>query len=118
MWADLHPNQKPASEWVADSGRAKMHKDVAVTSDCYVVPAVVFAHDKRMKDTWCLATSRADSPDKSPPCAGGCALKGAWGRFSFFRLWAMHDRLVMRSRPVGIIASRKHLGIRSSIPAT
>jgi hypothetical protein len=58
--ADQWGNQKPASEWVAASGRAKMHKDMAVTGDCYVVPAVVFAHDKRMKDTWCLATSRAD----------------------------------------------------------
>lgn len=57
---DQWGNRKLASEWIATSGRAKMHKNMAVTSDCYVVPAVVFAHDKRMKDAWCLATSRAD----------------------------------------------------------
>ena len=33
---------------------------MAVTADCYVVPAVVVVHDKRMKDAWCLATSRSD----------------------------------------------------------
>jgi hypothetical protein len=52
--------QKPAAEWVAKSGRASMHKQMAVTNDCYVVPAVVLAHDKRMKESWCLATSRSD----------------------------------------------------------
>lgn len=58
--ADQWGTQKPASEWVASTGRAKMHKDMAVTNDCYVVPAAVFVHDKRMQDSWCLATSRAD----------------------------------------------------------
>jgi hypothetical protein len=33
---------------------------MAVTGDFYIVPAVVVVHDKRMKDPWCLATSRAD----------------------------------------------------------
>ena len=37
-----------------------MWKDVAVTADCYVLPAVVLVHDRKMKDAWCLATSRAD----------------------------------------------------------
>lgn len=57
---DQWGTSKPASEWLNETGRAKMHKDMAVTADCYVVPAVVLVHDKRMKDAWCLATSRKD----------------------------------------------------------
>jgi hypothetical protein len=57
---DQWGNSKPASEWLAANGRAKMHKDMAVTTDCYIVPAVVLVHDKRMNDAWCLATSRKD----------------------------------------------------------
>lgn len=52
--------QKPASDWLPKSGRARMHKQMGVTEDCYIVPAVVVAHDKRMKEPWCLATSRSD----------------------------------------------------------
>jgi len=59
---DQYGEAKPAAQWVAPSGRAKLHKDMGVTSDCYVVPGLVFAHDKRMKEAWCLATSRADLP--------------------------------------------------------
>lgn len=58
--ADQWGTQKPGSEWVPKSGRATMHRDMAVTADAYVVPAVVVAHDKRMKEAWCLATSRSD----------------------------------------------------------
>lgn len=57
---DQWGNSKPASEWLSKTGRAKMHKGMAVTADCYIVPAVVLVHDKRMKDAWCLATSRKD----------------------------------------------------------
>jgi len=57
---DQWGTQKPASEWLAKSGRATMLKDMAVTADCYVVPAVVLVHDKKMKGAWCLATSRSD----------------------------------------------------------
>ncbi|XXT15470.1 transposase [Sorangium sp. So ce429] len=35
-------------------------KDVRVTQDEAAISAVVLAHDKRMKEPWCLATSRAD----------------------------------------------------------
>jgi len=49
-----------ASEWLSKTGRAKMLKGARVTDDKTEVPAVVLVHDKRMKDTWCLATSRAD----------------------------------------------------------
>lgn len=61
---DQWGTQKPASEWLAKSGRATMLKDMAVTADCYVVPAVVLVHDKKMKGAWCIATSRSD---KSSP---------------------------------------------------
>jgi hypothetical protein len=53
-------NTKPGTEWLAKTGKAKMLKDARVTDDKTEVPAIVFAHDKRMKDAWCLATSRAD----------------------------------------------------------
>ena len=57
---DQWGNQKPASDWLPKSGRATKLSDVAVTADCYVVPAVVLVHDKKMKDAWCIATSRRD----------------------------------------------------------
>lgn len=56
QWGD----RKLASQWLPKSGRATMLKDMAVTADCYVVPAVVLVHDKKMKDAWCIATSRSD----------------------------------------------------------
>jgi hypothetical protein len=61
---DQWGNQKPAAQWVAKSGRATLLKAMAVTTDCYVLPAVVLVHDKKMKDAWCLATDR---DDKSAP---------------------------------------------------
>lgn len=60
LLTDRRGNQMPAGQWLAKTGRAKMLKEAAVTDDCYVVPAVVLTHDKRMKEAWCLATSRAD----------------------------------------------------------
>ena len=49
-----------AVHWLHRSGRARMLKEVAVTADCYIPAAVVLVHDRRMKDAWCLATSRDD----------------------------------------------------------
>jgi hypothetical protein len=60
LLTDEWGNRAPAAEWLSKTGRAKKYKNLAVTDDCYVVPAVVLAHDKRMKDAWCLATSRVD----------------------------------------------------------
>jgi hypothetical protein len=57
---DAHGETRPATEWLAASGRAKMLKGARVTDDKTEVPAVVLVHDKRMKDAWCLATSRAE----------------------------------------------------------
>jgi hypothetical protein len=51
---------KTAAQWLDKTGRAKMLKGVGVTDDNSPVPAVVLVHDKRMKDAWCLATSRVD----------------------------------------------------------
>lgn len=53
-------DQRPASKWLHETGRARLLKDMAVTADCYVLPAVVVVHDKRMKEPWCLATNRSD----------------------------------------------------------
>lgn len=50
----------PASEWLNKTGKAKMLKGARVTDDKTEIPAVVLVHDKRMKDAWCLATSRAE----------------------------------------------------------
>lgn len=57
---DAQGKTLPATEWLATTGRAKMLKGARVTEDKTEVPAVVLVHDKRMKDAWCLATSRAD----------------------------------------------------------
>ena len=54
------PTTARPTEWIAKSGKAKMIKGARVTDDKTEVPAVVLVHDKRMKDAWCLATSRAD----------------------------------------------------------
>ncbi len=50
----------PAIDWLPLSGRATLVKNARVTMDQFEVPAVVLVHDKRMKDPWCLATSRSD----------------------------------------------------------
>ena len=51
---------RPARDWVTPSGRAKIMRDVTVTTSGAPVPAVALAHMKKMKDPWCLATSRTD----------------------------------------------------------
>jgi len=51
---------KTAAQWLDKTGRATMLKGVGVTEDKSPVPAVVLVHDKRMKEAWCLATSRTD----------------------------------------------------------
>ena len=51
---------KPARDWVAKSGRARMLKGAMVTADKTKVPAVVLTHDRNMVDAWCIASSRKD----------------------------------------------------------
>jgi hypothetical protein len=58
--ADQFGDQRPAIDWLYKTGRARLLKDMAVTGDFYILPAVVVVHDKRMKDPWCLASSRAE----------------------------------------------------------
>ena len=50
----------PARKWLSPTGRAKMIRGVTVTADKAEVGAVVCVHDKKMKEAWCLATSRTD----------------------------------------------------------
>ncbi|MBC8070446.1 MAG: IS4 family transposase [Deltaproteobacteria bacterium] len=57
---DAEGESKTAGEWVSKTGRARMLKDVEVTKDRMPIPAVVLVHAKKMKDPWCVATSRAD----------------------------------------------------------
>jgi hypothetical protein len=58
--ADQFGEQRPASEWLHKTGRARLLKDMAVTADCYVLPSVIVVHDRRMKESWCLASNRSD----------------------------------------------------------
>jgi len=51
---------KPARQWLLPTGRAKMLRGARVTGDKAQVGAVVVVQDKRMKEMWCLATSRTD----------------------------------------------------------
>jgi hypothetical protein len=62
LLTDQFGERGAAVHWLHRSGRARMLKEVAVTADCYIPAAVVLVHDKRMKDAWCLATSRDDLP--------------------------------------------------------
>jgi hypothetical protein len=51
---------KPARQWLSPTGRARMLKGARVTQEKAEAGAVVVVHDKRMKESWCLATSRTD----------------------------------------------------------
>lgn len=52
---------RSASAWVLPTGRALMLRNARVTQDRAEVPAVVVVHAKRMKEPWCLVTSRKDA---------------------------------------------------------
>ncbi len=51
-----------ARDWLANLKRAKKLVGAKVTSDRAAIPAVVLARDSKMKEAWCLATSRAELP--------------------------------------------------------
>ena len=51
---------KPAGEWLLESGRARKLASPKVTADRTEIGAVVVVKDKRMKDSWCLASSLGD----------------------------------------------------------
>lgn len=48
---------RPAGEWVPKSGHARRLKGARLTVNRAEVPAVVLAHQRGMKEPWCLATS-------------------------------------------------------------
>lgn len=50
---------KKAGEWVSESGRATKLVGASVTAEQFPTGAVVVVHHKRMKEPWCLVTSRA-----------------------------------------------------------
>lgn len=51
---------QPASAWLRPDGRARMLKNVEVTRTRTPIPAVVVVHAAKMKEAWCIATSRSD----------------------------------------------------------
>lgn len=57
---DQFGERRPGVSWLHRNGRARLLKEMAVTADCYIVPALVFVRSARMKEAWCLATSRTD----------------------------------------------------------
>src|SRR5690606_34969393 len=57
---DANGTSKPASEWFFPTGRARMLKGVWVTKEMASVPAVVLVKAPRMKEAWCIATTRSD----------------------------------------------------------
>lgn len=57
---DATGTARPAAGWLPATGRATRLRDVRLTAERSEVPAVVVVHDKKMKEPWCLATSRRD----------------------------------------------------------
>ena len=57
---DAEGTTTTARELVSRTGRARKLVEVRVTHEQTPVPAVVCVRAKNMKDSWCLATSRAD----------------------------------------------------------
>lgn len=58
--SDGREEPSPAAALLPPSGRATRVNNAQVTLDKYEVPVVVLVHDKRMKDPWCLASSRSE----------------------------------------------------------
>jgi hypothetical protein len=54
---EFEGRSRPASEWVAPNGHARLLAGARVTKDRAEVGAVVTVKAKRMKEAWCLATS-------------------------------------------------------------
>ena len=53
-------DKRPAVQWLHKGGRARLLRNMALTGDFYIVPAVVVTRDKKMAEPWCLACSNAD----------------------------------------------------------
>jgi hypothetical protein len=63
---------RKASEWTGVDGRMRVLRDATVTAQQHPVPVVVCVKQKGMKDTWCLASSRAD--------ISGAQIKALYGK--------------------------------------
>jgi hypothetical protein len=63
---------RKARDWVGPSGRMRTLKNARVTAEREAVPVAVCVQDPRMKDAWCLASSRAD--------LSGSEIKQGYGR--------------------------------------
>lgn len=64
--------RRKAGEWVGEKGRMRVLPRARVTAQRQEVPVVVCVREARMKETWCLASSRDDLT--------GSQLKAAYGR--------------------------------------
>jgi len=51
---------RPATEWIAKIGHARLLRGAFVTADCYRVGTVVCVQDPAMKEPWCLAASTSN----------------------------------------------------------
>jgi Transposase DDE domain len=56
---DAAGKTRAAAEWIGAGGRAQKLSGAKVTAAQHQVGAVVCVHDKKMKEPWCLATSKA-----------------------------------------------------------
>ena len=57
---DANGERRPAGEWVRANGRLRALRGASVTTHQTPVGMVVLVQEKRMQDSWCLATSRDD----------------------------------------------------------
>jgi hypothetical protein len=55
IYMTIDGTSKQAHAWLLN--KAKLYKDVGLTSIEYKIPSVVCVHDKKMKDSWYLASS-------------------------------------------------------------
>jgi hypothetical protein len=55
VYMTVDGRSKQAQEWLLN--KAKLYKNVGLTLSQYEVPSVVCVHDKKMKDSWYLASS-------------------------------------------------------------
>ena len=61
MVYDQKDKHQKAKDWIGKNGRAKRLDNAKVTmSGKYVMPVVICVQDKKMKDSWCLASDRSD----------------------------------------------------------
>jgi hypothetical protein len=56
---------RTAGEWVPSNGRVRVIRDALVTHELCPVAAVVCVKESGMKDSWCLASSRAELAPKA-----------------------------------------------------